>query len=226
MLFSLFSSSSTPIVSQHSQLSRTSIISRLFLGLWNSFSQKHLGLIHSSFPLVKMYKTATLLALFAPLCLSHPVEIPAAPVPANATTEAQAVAVPEAAVGSAVAPLAEVWTIQGARRVCNSNDSECVWTFTVSTNSVYAPVPCTVKISSDTERKVPASHNNAEGVICGPYRVSAGWSSVFGVDNGFTVLPVVDMERKMSVYPSYEDKKVEKGEVVVPDLRLPVKTWE
>lgn len=107
--------------------------------------------------------------------------------------------------------------------MCEPDNSECVWTFTISTNSVYAPVPCIVKIPSDPGRKVPANQNNVEGLVCGPYEVSAGWSSAFGVENGFTVLYVVDMERKMGVWPAYEDKKVEKGEVVVPDLRLPVK---
>ncbi|KAK0736509.1 hypothetical protein B0T21DRAFT_367089 [Apiosordaria backusii] len=172
-------------------------------------------------------RTTVLLSVFAPLCLSAPVDLPVVPLPANTTTQPQTPTVSDAAVGvGASNALAELWTIQGARRVCNADNTECTWAFTISTNSVYAPVPCTITILSDPERKVPASQNNVEGVTCGPYRVSAGWSAVFGVENGFTVLPVVDMERKMVVYPAYEDKRVEKGEVVVPDLRLPVKTWE
>ncbi|KAK4198110.1 hypothetical protein QBC40DRAFT_179414 [Triangularia verruculosa] len=172
-----------------------------------------------------MHTTATaLLSLFALPCLSRPVDDPVMSLPANTTTNPQIVGVPEGPAG--ISALSEVWTIQGARRVCYANNTKCDWTFTVNTNSVYAPVPCMVTILSDAEHKVPASQNNMEGAVCGPYRVSAGWSSVFGVDNGFTVLPVTDMERKMAVYPSYEDKRVEKGEVVVPDLRLPVKTWQ
>ncbi|KAK4176184.1 hypothetical protein QBC36DRAFT_214490 [Triangularia setosa] len=172
--------------------------------------------------------TAALLAVFAPLCLSFPADLPVVPIPVNTTTDSQTAATgPEVAIATGAVPsLAEVWTIQGARRVCTLDDSECVWTFTISTNYVYAPVPCTVKSYSDAERKVAASQNNVEGAACGPYRVSAGWSSVFGVDNGFTVLTVADLERKMAVYPAYEDKRVEEGEVVVPDLRLPVTTWE
>ncbi|VBB78567.1 Putative protein of unknown function [Podospora comata] len=174
-------------------------------------------------------KTTVLLALLAPLCLSFPVDPPAAALPVDSTTDAQPAAAPEAApvpvvaVPNAAPPIEDVWTIQGARRVCEPDNLECVWTFTINTNSVYAPVPCIVKIPSDPERKVPANQNNVEGLVCGPYEVSAGWSSAFGVENGFTVLYVVDMERKMGVWPAYEDKKVEKGEVVVPDLRLPVK---
>ncbi|KAK8049641.1 hypothetical protein PG994_011371 [Apiospora phragmitis] len=106
------------------------------------------------------------------------------------------------------------WTIESLTRTCNADDTVCDWEFGVNTNTPGVAVQaCKV-----TAKGTPASQTDIkEPQQCGPYRVTSGWSDQFGKENAFTTFAVVDEDKKLIVYPAYQDKQLKNGEPVVPD---------
>jgi hypothetical protein len=121
---------------------------------------------------------------------------------------ASAAPTPEAVSMSA----GQQWTLTSVRRVCNSNDSQCTWTFGIDTHS-GAVQPCTIVVNAAGGR--PASNSDWQNAFCGKYRINGGWSGQFGP--GFTTLPVVDDAAHLIAYPAYEDSALVNGNVVSPD---------
>lgn len=127
-----------------------------------------------------------------------------------------------AAVGSMAAPVepraeavsmmaqATTWTITGAKRVVNADNTQTTWSFGV--NNGQTTTACTEVING-----AKSSTLNGGPVTCGPYTVTSGWSDQFGPGNEFTTFAVVDYAAKLIVYPAYTDKEVASGNVVTPD---------
>ncbi|POR32196.1 Uncharacterized protein TPAR_07577 [Tolypocladium paradoxum] len=103
------------------------------------------------------------------------------------------------------------WTFENMERVCKEDDSCCTWKFSINTH-LADPTNCVYKVEAAV-----ASHANGGPSKCGGYTITSGWSGQFGPGNGFTVLSVVDDEKRLITYPSYTDKQVEGGNVVKPD---------
>jgi len=103
------------------------------------------------------------------------------------------------------------WIIKSFTRTCNASDTSCVVKFGIDTQ--IAPVTnCQYTVTGN-----PASRTSANGVTCGAYTVSSGWSGQFGEGNGFTTWAVVDFGKKLITWPAYSDKEVVNGKAVVPD---------
>jgi hypothetical protein len=130
--------------------------------------------------------------------------------------------------GSAIAapaPAAEVksmsaqttWTIENMKRVCNSADTGCTWTFVVNAGSA-GKNSCnfTVVKTGNT----PASRVPNTGSKCGPYTITSGWSGQFA--EGFTTLSVVNQSKKQIAWPAYTDGQLKGNKVVKPDQSYPV----
>lgn len=103
------------------------------------------------------------------------------------------------------------WTIQNTKRVCNTGNTSCTWTFGIYPGSGDA-TPCTYVVKGNT-----ASQANGGPVTCGGYTVTSGWSGQFGEGNGFTTLSVVNNQARQIIWPAYTDKQVSGGAVVKPD---------
>ena len=114
------------------------------------------------------------------------------------------------------------WTMQTFKRACDDADTSCTWSFGINANNGGAAAPCefTVKALPDG---TPASRApQTDGVACGAYTVTSGWSGQFGEDNGFTTLSVVDWGNQLISWPSYSDKDLAGGKVVSPDRSFDV----
>lgn len=103
------------------------------------------------------------------------------------------------------------WTIETMKRVCDSNDKSCTWTFKINTKQ-GAATPCTYVVKGN-----PASRTNGGPSKCGAFTITSGWSGQFGPGNGFTTLSVVDQAKRLIVWPAYTDKQLAGGKVVKPD---------
>ncbi|CAI7662463.1 unnamed protein product [Penicillium glandicola] len=103
------------------------------------------------------------------------------------------------------------WTLQDTKRVCNTDDTSCTWTFGIYPGSGDATA-CTLLVEGTT-----ASRANGGPATCGGYTVTSGWSGQFGDDNGFTTLSVVDNAAREIIWPSYTDAQLAGGDVVKPD---------
>lgn len=126
----------------------------------------------------------------------------AAPAPAPETVSAMA-AVPQ-------------WTIKSYTRTCDKADTSCTVKFSVDTKIAGEKVePCSFTLKKTAT--APASRAPIDGVTCGPYKVSSGWSGQFGEGNGFTTLSVVNFAKKLIVWPAYADSEVVNGKAVTPD---------
>ncbi|KAK4039661.1 hypothetical protein C8A01DRAFT_46918 [Parachaetomium inaequale] len=113
----------------------------------------------------------------------------------------------------AVSAMAEVpqWTIKSFTRTCNADDTSCDVTFGVDTQT--APVTnCSYTVTGS-----PASRASTNGIACGPYTISSGWSGQFGVENGFTTWSVVDWSKRLITWPAYNDRELVNGQAVTPD---------
>jgi hypothetical protein len=103
------------------------------------------------------------------------------------------------------------WTVQSMKRVCDSADTSCAWSFKINTGAAATDCAFTAKGS-------PASQTNQNSAVqCGDFAVTTGWSGQFGAGNGFTTLAVVDSATKQIIYPAYTDKQLTGGNVVSPD---------
>lgn len=104
------------------------------------------------------------------------------------------------------------WTIVSMKRVCDSADTTCTWTFSVDTHDAAATA-CSIIVTGS-----PASEtDNSAGSTCGPYTITSGWSGQFGPGNGFTTFSVVDWTKKLIIWPAYTDAELAGGNVVTPD---------
>ncbi|KOS47071.1 hypothetical protein ACN38_g1926 [Penicillium nordicum] len=103
------------------------------------------------------------------------------------------------------------WTLQDTKRVCNTKDTSCTWTFGIYPGGGDA-TPCTYVVEGS-----PASRANGGPVTCGGFTVTSGWSGQFGEESGFTTLSVVDNASRQIVWPAYTDKQLASGKVVKPD---------
>ncbi|KAF7540320.1 hypothetical protein G7054_g1440 [Neopestalotiopsis clavispora] len=127
-----------------------------------------------------------------------------------------ALAVPVTDAGLTTRATAPQWTIVGMKRVCDSADTTCTWSFSINTH-VSPVTACTFTVKGK-----PASQTSGTGANCGVYTVTSGWSGQFGPGNGFTTLSVVDNTQKKIVWPAYTDKQLAGGAVVTPDQSYPV----
>jgi hypothetical protein len=103
------------------------------------------------------------------------------------------------------------WTIKSFTRTCNPADTSCVVTFAVDTG-LATPTGCGYTVTG-----APASRTSVNGINCGPYTISSGWSGVFGPNNGFTTWSVVDFGKRLIVWPAYADWELVNGVTVTPD---------
>lgn len=113
----------------------------------------------------------------------------------------------------AVSAMAEVpqWKITSFTRSCNAGDTSCTISFGIDTQT--APVTgCTYTVTG-----APASQASTNGISCGPYTISSGWSGQFGPGNGFTTWSVVDWSKRLIVWPAYSDRELVNGVAVTPD---------
>ncbi|KAL3468131.1 hypothetical protein BJX64DRAFT_246919 [Aspergillus heterothallicus] len=104
------------------------------------------------------------------------------------------------------------WTLTSLKRVCNNPDTNCTWSFGITTGSNSTATDCTYVVEGN-----PASKANGGPATCGHYIISSGWSGQFGPEDGFTTLSVIDEETRRIVWPAYTDKQLEGGQVVRPD---------
>jgi hypothetical protein len=112
-----------------------------------------------------------------------------------------------------VSAMAEVpqWTIKSFTRTCNAENTSCNVAFGIDTQT--APVTnCSYTVTG-----APASQASTNGIACGPYTISSGWSGQFGVENGFTTWSVVDWSKRLITWPAYTDRELVNGQAVTPD---------
>lgn len=103
------------------------------------------------------------------------------------------------------------WIIRSFTRTCNAADTSCTVSFGVDTQ--LAPVTnCSYTVTGS-----PASQTSTNGITCGPYTISSGWSGQFGPGNGFTTWSVVDWSKRLIVWPAYADHELVNGVTVTPD---------
>lgn len=119
-------------------------------------------------------------------------------------------AAPAGAKSMAVAN-SPLWTIQDMKRVCNSADTTCTYTFYINTTG---PSSTSCKYIHNGK---PASETSGGPATCGAFSVTSGWSGQFGPNNGFTTLSVVHNAARQIIWPSYTDKQLDGGKVVKPD---------
>ena len=129
-----------------------------------------------------------------------------------ATSALAAPSVPRADANtvSAMAAVPE-WTIVNFTRTCNKTDTECVVSFAVDTH-VSPVTACSYKVTG-----APASRTSTNGIVCGPYTLSSGWSGQFGPNNGFTTWSLVDWSKKLIAWPAYSDAELVNGVAVAPN---------
>ncbi|KEY71716.1 hypothetical protein S7711_02945 [Stachybotrys chartarum IBT 7711] len=124
-----------------------------------------------------------------------------------------AVAAPTPADVSMMAAAPE-WIIKDLKRICNSADTQCTWTFAINPQNAKA-TDCTYVVKG-----TKASQALAAGpVTCGNYQVTSGWSGQFGPGNGFTTLSVVDTKQRLIVWPAYTDNELAGGKTVSPNKK-------
>ncbi|KAL6827942.1 hypothetical protein V8C40DRAFT_286808 [Trichoderma camerunense] len=122
-----------------------------------------------------------------------------------------AFAAPTPADKSMMAAVPE-WTITNLKRVCNTANTSCTWTFGVDTHLATA-TSCTYTVTATAN----ASQASGGPVTCGPYTITSSWSGQFGPTNGFTTFAVTDFSEKLITWPSYTDVQVQGGKVVSPN---------
>ena len=122
-------------------------------------------------------------------------------------------AAPVDARSKAVSAMADIpqWKITAFTRSCNAGDTSCTISFGIDTQT--APVTsCTYVVTGS-----PASQASTNGLTCGPYTISSGWSGQFGPNNGFTTWSVVDWSKHLIVWPAYSDRELVNGVAVTPN---------
>ncbi|KAL2272075.1 hypothetical protein VTJ83DRAFT_1446 [Remersonia thermophila] len=112
-----------------------------------------------------------------------------------------------------VSAMADVpqWTLQSFQRTCNKEDTFCTVTFHVN-NKLEPRTPCMYSIKGASASRAPVN-----GITCGPYTISSGWSGQFGEGNGFTTWSIVDWNKRLIVWPAYADHELVNGQIVTPD---------
>ncbi|KAJ5725667.1 uncharacterized protein N7483_007024 [Penicillium malachiteum] len=111
----------------------------------------------------------------------------------------------------AIAARSTTWTITNMKRVCNTADTKCTWTFGIEIGSGTATA-CTMVVAG-----TDASELSGGPTTCGAFTVTSGWSGQFGAGNGFTTLAVVDNGLDEIIWPAYTDNQLAGGVVVTPN---------
>ncbi|PHH79867.1 hypothetical protein CDD80_3600 [Ophiocordyceps camponoti-rufipedis] len=106
------------------------------------------------------------------------------------------------------------WVIEHMKRVCNEHDSQCTWTFKIDTHE-GKKTECTLTVNATS--KARASRADGKPTTCGAFTVTSGWNDHFGEGQGFTVLSVVERNKRLIIWPSYTDVQLQNGVVVEPD---------
>lgn len=101
----------------------------------------------------------------------------------------------------------ETWIIENMHRECT--DASCTWTFGIN-NQIAPSVPCTYTIDSNGSGNPPFKHGGTTQT-CAQYSLSSGWD---GTGVGFTTWGLVDNDRQMRAYPSYNEDEVGNGQTV------------
>ena len=110
----------------------------------------------------------------------------------------------------------------GVKRVCDTADTVCTWTFGISDGTATTPCQFQTKKVGNSCTSTPASQAPNLGSMCGVLQVTSGWSGQFGAGQGFTTLSIVNPGLKTISYPSYTDKELAGGKVVSPDRSYPI----
>ncbi|KAJ5738946.1 hypothetical protein N7493_002101 [Penicillium malachiteum] len=110
-----------------------------------------------------------------------------------------------------IAARTTTWTITNMKRVCNTADTKCTWTFGIKIGSGTATA-CTMVVAG-----TDASELDGGPTVCGDFTVTSGWSGQFGPGNGFTTLAVVDNDLDEIIWPAYTDDQLADGAVVTPN---------
>lgn len=103
------------------------------------------------------------------------------------------------------------WTMENFKRVCNTADTTCTYTFKINTTG-SSTVNCKY-----VHNGKPASKTSGGPATCGKFAITSGWSGQFGADKGFTTLSVVQQETRQIIWPAYTDKQLAGGKVVTPN---------
>ncbi|KAL1882346.1 hypothetical protein VTK73DRAFT_1905 [Phialemonium thermophilum] len=141
---------------------------------------------------------------------------------AAATAATTVFALPSSTSAVSMAADGAEWTILSLRRACNANDTLCAWSFAICANGTpdTSVVGCNATVVA--QGGAPASQSPGRNISCGRYAVTSEWSGQFGPENGFTTLSVVDWQDRLIAWPSYSDRDLEGGKVVVPDRSFAV----
>ncbi|KAI6270045.1 hypothetical protein MCOR27_008150 [Pyricularia oryzae] len=116
------------------------------------------------------------------------------------------------AAAAPVSTIAATWTVTGFKRTCNAADTVCKVEFGLNGTG------CSYEVKAASL----ASQASVNGVTCGPYQVTSGWSGQFGPGNGFTTWSVADWSKRLIAFPSYADRDIPNGKVVSPDRSFAV----
>lgn len=144
-------------------------------------------------------------------------QLPTALLLATTLAATSTLATPIAATKSMAVPNAAEWTIETFTRTC-ADTSFCDYYFFIDTH--VSPVPtCNYRIYANG---AIAQNTNYNGISCGIYTISSGWSGQFGPGNGFSTLAVTD--GRNIVYPAYRDVQLVDGQAVSPDQSYPVQS--
>lgn len=107
------------------------------------------------------------------------------------------------------------WTLENFTRSCNDDDTKCTWTFGINTNEEGSEVvDCEYIVEGDPASQTPGTKPQA----CGVFTVTSGYDAGDAPGNGFTVLSVVNYEIEKIIYAGYNDRWLENGEPVDPDM--------
>ncbi|KAK3387973.1 hypothetical protein B0H63DRAFT_471283 [Podospora didyma] len=133
-----------------------------------------------------------------------------------ATSAMAAPAINSARAADSVSAMADVpqWTFNAFTRTCNADDTSCTISFDVDTH-LAAATHCAYSVTAAAPAK--ASRASVNGVTCGAYTISSGWSGQFGEGNGFTTWSVVDWSKRLITWPAYSDRELVNGVAVTPN---------
>ena len=169
----------------------------------------HLDLIQTQQPSRRQY--SLLQASLPPFLILHPIATMQTIQLLLATLFAASAVIAAPVASKSMMASGSEWTIESMKRVCNTNDTSCTWTFGINTGS-GAATNCTLVVAA-----TDASEANGGPATCGAFTVTSGWSGQFGQGNGFTTLAVVDNTNREIIWPAYTDVQLADGQVVTPD---------
>ncbi len=138
-----------------------------------------------------------------------------------AAAASKALAAPLDTRSDTVSAMADVpqWKVKAFTRSCNAADTSCTVSFGIDTQT-SPTTSCSYTVTGS-----PASQTSTNGITCGAYTISSGWSGQFGPNNGFTTWSVVDWSKRLIVWPAYSDSELVNGVSVTPDKSYAPQTF-